>query len=335
MRRTNTRRRPFDARTIAEGFRGPGMDPRQWCSMGRVHAKADQELVVFDQDLGAPIVRVTLEPTKVPVSCRVSSMMAGNGEGEWPTFIEGEEVVVLIPEGNERAGCVIVGKLNNALDRFPMESVAGQDPTTNSFAFSRRRTPYVVEQAGPLMWREALTGAFLSIDKTGNITLRDGQRSAFQMSGDAIGFQGPSNETTPPRAVFQYDLNAERITMAFGNSMLQMNAAGQNWLVSPTQFVARQGADFPGEHVATVEFVLAMLGVVSRSVTLLGGGEPSTGGAIQAAINLAVAAGGAPLMPTDAAPLLAGLAVAGATPKPPPVGVQMLPKLGAVNFLTG
>src|SRR5690606_24717279 len=132
-----------------------------------------QDIVVFDEEEGEPLVRVLLEPTKVPVTCRVGSMCAGNGEGEWSPFVEGDEVMVLIPEGDERSGCVIICRLNNSIDRFPMDSVAGQDPTTNSFAFQRRRTPFIQEFAGPLFLRTALSEAFISIDSAGAVTIRD------------------------------------------------------------------------------------------------------------------------------------------------------------------
>ena len=335
-RRTFAKARALDARTIGEAFRGPGMDPRQWCSYGIVKpgTKGD-EIVVFDEELGYPLVSVVLEPSKVPVRCRVGGRSAGNGEAEWDPYVEGDEVFVGIPEGNERAGCVILARLNNQLDRFPMDSVAGQDPTTNAFAFTRRRTPFLQEYAGPIMLRSALTGAFMSIDTAGVITIRDGEGAAIQLSPDLVGMQGPSSPSTPPRFLFQCDLNASRTTLQQGNALFQQNAEGATWIVSPTQLIARQGADHPGEHVATVEFVLAMIGVVARAITLPGGGDPVSGGAVQAAVNLAVSAGGAPLMTAEAAALSAGLVIAGASPKPPPVGVQLLPKLGALNFITG
>lgn len=335
-RRTFAKARALDTQTIGDAFRRPGMDPRQWFSYGIVKpGKQGDEIVVFDEEIGYPLVSVILEPSKVPVRCRVGGRSAGNGEGEWDPFVEGDEVFVGIPEGNERAACVILGRLNNQLDRFPMNSVAGQDPTTNAFAFTRRRTPFLQEYAGPIMLRSAMTGAFFSVDTAGVVTIRDGEGAAIQLSPDLVGMQGPSSATSPPRFLFQCDLNASRTTLQQGNALFQQNAEGATWIVSPTQLIARQGADHPGEHVATVEFVLAMLGVVSRAITVLGGGEPSTGGAVQTAINLAVSLGGAPLMPTDAAALSAGLLIAGASPKLPPVGVQMLPKLGAINFITG
>lgn len=343
MRRKAFTSRPIDARTLAEGLRAPGMDTRQWCSYGLVTAGgADQNIVEFDETEGVPFVHVLLEPSKVPVRCRVGSACAGNGEGEWNPFVEGDEVMVLIPEGNERAGCVIVCKLNNAIDRFPMESVAGQDPTTNSFAFQRRRTPFIQEFAGPLFLRTALSEAFISIDAAGTVLIRDGENSAFQMSPDLIGMQGPSGDGSPPRFLFQGDLTGERISLQMGTAMFQMNSeratqnTGQTWLVSPNRLVTRQGINFPAEHVATVEFVLALFSTLSKVITVAGGGDPSTGGAVLAGINAAIAAGGAPLPASEAAALQAGLLIAGATPKPPPAGnVQLLPMLGAVNFLTG
>lgn len=336
--------RPMDARTAAEAFRDRGTPARQWISYGVVSAVDDDQpenVVTFETEEGAPLVSVLLEPSKIPVVCRVGSMAAGNGEGEWSPFVQGDEVLVAIPEADERAGCVILCRLNNAIDRFPFESVAGQDPTTNSFAFQRRRTPFLQEFAGPVFIRSALSEAFISIDQAGTLTLRDGEGSALQVSPDAMTLQ-----SADASFLLQGDLTGQRITMQIGDSLLQMNASGadnnpgQTWLVAPSRFTCRTGADYPAEHVATVEFVLGCLGLFSKAITPVGGGEPSTGGAPLAAVLTAITAGQVPLDTTTGqlvvAALNAGLPIAGATPKPPPVGgLQLLPGLGALNFVVG
>lgn len=337
MRRRKTFARPLDTKTIAEGMRGPGTDTRQWVSFGIVTSGDDPStLVVFDEEDGCPYVRVLLEPSKIPVRARVGAAVAGRGEGEWFPFVEGEEVVVLIPQGDERAGCVIVCRLNNALDRFPMESVAGQDPTTNTFGFRRRRTPVIEEFAGPLIMRSAMTGALISLDTAGNVTLRNGEASALQMSADVIGIQGPSSSESPPRFLLQADLQGERFQVQYGNSLMMLNSenadsglAGQFILTVPNEVTVGIGTNVPAEHVATIEFVLACLGIMAETVTLL---EPA-----MLAVEAALATGKTALRPETAAALSTGLPLAAAVPKPPPTpnGVQLAPGLGAVRFKTG
>ena len=334
--RSRMRRRlakPIDQQTTAQALRGP-TDTRQWVSYGHVSAGGDnQDIVTFDEEEGVPFVSVVLEPTKVPVYARVGGSVAGNGEGEWMPFVQGDEVLCVVPEGDEKAGVVIISRLNNQLDQFPMDSVAGQDPTANNFSFKRRRTPYVEELAGPYLVRSATTGALLSIDETGVITLKNGENAALQMSPDVIGFQGPSDEDTPPEFIFQADLGGKRVTLQMGDAQLMMNATGsdsldgQTWLTSPNNVNVVLGPNQAAEHVLTLEAFMALMGAYSVAVT------PAQG---FVNLNLAVAAGGSAVLPASIGPLQTGLALAQQTAKPPPVGgIQLAPGLGAVMFLTG
>src|ERR1019366_2087115 len=136
----------YDAGLAREAVAGP-IDTRQWVSYGTVSPETpDAKSTTFTKEYG-PLVNVKLHPTGIPVVCRVAHEVAGNGEGEWFPFIEGDEVIVLIPEGDETAGCVIMGRLNQEIDFWPT-IVAGQDPRLNNFAFRRMRTPYIFETAG-------------------------------------------------------------------------------------------------------------------------------------------------------------------------------------------
>lgn len=328
------------------------MDTRQWVSMGTVDRErvVDGEKVdpvIFDEDLG-PLVNVTLQPSGLPVRCRVAASAAGacgNGEGEYSPFVAADEVVVLIPEGDERADCVIVGRMNNAIDKFPAESVAGQDPTSNKFAFRRRRTPFVEEFATTWMARVASHGAFFMISESGAVTIRDGSKGALQMGPDIFGFTEGNREVgtddvPAPTALFQLDLVNRRTTLQIGDAQFMMSASdgtsdggpppGDANLSLAGALTMAFGNNQPAEHVATTEFVLAILEV---ALSAIGGGF---GVPAVAAVLAAVAAGGAP-MGTFAAALATGLPIAASIPKPPaaPLGVQLAPKLGAVSFRTG
>ena len=178
----------FDAAQLGKAFAAPGMDTRQWVSFGVVDQETgDQKSVEFNADYG-PLVSVTLQPSAVGVRCRVAMSVSGSGEGEYHPFIGGDEVIVVVPEGHERAGCTIVGRCSNQIDTFPMQ-VGGLDVTKNVFAFKRLKVPYVLESAGSLLLRNATTKSFMSFDSLGNVTVNDGSGNFFTLTSSFLSLQ--------------------------------------------------------------------------------------------------------------------------------------------------
>lgn len=360
MRARDTTFGGFDHTLFAEAFRGPGNDTRQWISYGTVDDKTEDEEgsedpVTFDEDYG-PLVNVTLQPSNVQVRCRVSSFVAGNGEGEYHPFIPGDEVLVAIPEGSEAAGCVIIGRLNNSIDKFPMESVGGQDPTKNTFGFTRRRTAFVQEFASTWMVRVASHGGFFLIADTGAITLRDGCGGALQMGPDIFGYSEPAtalgadgHELSKPgdtasgasNALFQLDLTGRRFSLQMDDALFVLNSssadntAGEGVIAVGSRFTVRTGTNFAAEHVATTEMVFAALEQLVLALQTAGCFAAAAAPALTAfatlistnAITLASATTLAPALQT-------GLQVAAVTPKPPAT-FQVAPTLGATLFLVG
>lgn len=324
--------RPLDEATFAATTARPGQDTRQWISNGIVHNTDPKKVVSFDEEMGCPLVCVTLEPSGHPVHCRVSSAIAGNGEGEWHPFIEGDEVLVALPEGLETSNPVIIGRLNNSYDKFPMDSVAGQDPTTNVFAFRRRRTPFIEEFAGPIMWRTVPSGAFLSLDKQGTVTLRNGEGDALQLSADVFGYQ--SNDS---KAILQMNLTNKQFLLQMGDAYFQISASDAskevNTLMTPGAFVLATSGNAPAEHVATTESVAAMFAAFLQAFgTILGLVGPAADSAL-AGIIAAAAGGGLTTFPITLSAIVA--AFAAAPQKPPAVGGQMRPGIGCPGFLVG
>lgn len=246
--------RPLDMRSMAEGLSYPGVDPRTWGSYGTVDA---EDPVVFDEQYG-PLVNVTLQPSKTQVRCRVGMHVAGNGEAEYFPFVAGDEVYVLLPEGSERGDCVIVCRLNNEIDKFPAESIAGQDPTTNTFGFRRMRTAYVQEVAGPVVLRQATTEALLSFDTKGSVTLKDGNKAALQMSADAFGYQSGD-----AKYLLQLDLSGSRFTLQVDDAILTLAGSAaspqKNALSVPGALSLVTLGNPAAEHVVTTEAVFSIL----------------------------------------------------------------------------
>jgi hypothetical protein len=158
-----------DSATMADLFSFPGADTRQWVSYGIVDddVQGGDHAVRFTDDSNNPLpqgvlVTVKLQPSGITVVCRVGMHAAGVGEGEYSPFSPGDEVVVAIPEGNERAGCVILCRLTNSYDVFPT-TVAANDVTQNNISFKRTLTPFIHESGGTYTIRSASTGATLSL----------------------------------------------------------------------------------------------------------------------------------------------------------------------------
>ena len=170
----------------------PGADTRQWCSFGIVQddPSGDKHSVRFTDDTGQPLphgvlVDVKLEPSGIIVPCRVVMRTAGSGEAEWDPIGPGDEVFVGIAEGDERAGCVILGRLNNTKDVFPM-LVAGQDTTNNSVVMRRYRAPYILESGTAIQIRNALTGSQVVLDPTGGVMINSSDKHALAMTAVGV-----------------------------------------------------------------------------------------------------------------------------------------------------
>jgi hypothetical protein len=335
----------MDVRTFAEGMRYPGIDPRQWISYGIVEGKSEDDStaeVTFDDEYG-PLVKVVLQPSMTPVVCRVASQIAGNGEGTYHPFIEGDEVLVAIPEGDETSDCCIIGKLNNSFDKFPSSSIAGQDPSKNGIGFMRTRTPYIVEANGPYLIRSAVTGAMIGIDDGGTATILNGDSSGFQISSDVIGMSNSDGT-----AMIQLDLTGKHINLRMEDAVLSLSATGANSEVNmisvPGSLVINTTGNAANEHVATTESVVNIIYQIMLAlgaVITATGATPLTGTSLGAILIVPAtqalgitAAASTPLNPALLAAIMGAFAVM--PPKLPtfPAG-QTLPGIGCPGLFAG
>ena len=243
----------FDHTTFSEAFSRPGIDPRAWVSLGTVDEDApDARSVRFNDDDGnplptGPLVTVTLQPSGITVVCRVASFIAGIGEATWFPIQGKDEVLVVLPQGSERACPVIVGRLNQSIDTFP-GIVAGQDATKNTFGFWRIRTPFVIESAEAFLIRSAKTGSQIGIDPTGQVILNNGDKNNIFIGSDAISI------SSGDESVFiQLNFVEKRITAASGDSRFELAASGESILhLVGALNIGTAGARGKG-HAVTVE----------------------------------------------------------------------------------
>jgi hypothetical protein len=243
----------FDHNSMADAFVHPGIDPRQHISYALVD-KGDENnpSVIFDEEYGQVLVNITLQPSGLSVRARVASGVAGNGEGEYFPFMENDEVMVVIPNGNERAGVCIIGRMGNKFDAFP-RSVAGQDATKNTFGFRRMRTPYILETASSYMIRSAVSGSFISIDTAGSLTVSDGNANMLHVGADFIGFGSGDNST-----LFQLDLHKNQIVCEANGTKLVLDGDDSTFNSSGTLSLGTSGG-FPTGHGVTLEQVVNLI----------------------------------------------------------------------------
>lgn len=246
----------LDLATMRAAFAGPGADTRQWSSFGTVDP--GEKSVIFTDENGdpspiGPIVVVTLHPSGITVPCRVAGSVAGQDEGEWFPFLPGDEVEVIVNEGDERAGCVIVGRLNQSIDRFPL-TVAGQDVTKNTFGFKRLRTPYIIETASSFMIRSAVTGAGLTIDQEGNAFFISGDGHKIVLHGSFLKF-GNADDST----FLQIDTDGDSVMLqGGGTTQFVLDKDASTFFTMGTLDVGTGGAAGSG-HAITVEQVICLL----------------------------------------------------------------------------
>lgn len=264
--RINTTHTTMDSSTMTDLFSAPGTDTRQWLSYGIVCPDTESgRSVRFKDANGAPLpqgvlVEVKLQPSGNVVPCRVGSQAAGSGEGEYSPFGPGDEVLVALPGGSERGGCVIVCRLSNGLDTFPT-AVAGMDVTNNNVTFKRLRTSFILETAASYMVRSALTGASFSIDPTGNFLANDGSGNILTLSHAVLALQDSTGA-----AGIQVDPENLTVGIAAEGTSFLFKDAVSTFQSTGTLGIGTSGVG-PLGHAVTAEQVIAWL---SGLLTVIG-----------------------------------------------------------------
>ncbi len=301
----------------------PNADTRRHCGIGLVaptsSTGSNSPSVYFTNAQGAPNsfgvqVLVQMVPAGDILPCRVGSACAGDGMGEYHPFIEGDEVVVLIPDGDEKNGGIIIGRLNQEADVFPT-TVGGADVTQNSIAFKRVLAPYILESGTSIIVRNAATGGALTLDPTGNTYLSDGNGNGLVMRSDVV-----SLALKDTAAGIQLNPDTDDLTLIAqsGDCSLLLDSTASQFQSKGTLQFSTLG-NYGVNHVMTTEALGAILNALVTAIAAVATG-PVTGAALAAAFAVPGAMGtmmaGALSTPLDQ---LSSQAVAAAlvTPKSP------------------
>jgi len=296
----------LDFAALREIVRGPNVDTRQWGSYGIVEAGG----ISFDDDLG-PLIRVKLQPMGQTVMCRVGMGVAGDQEGEWTPMLEGDEVFVGIP-GDEKAGCIILARCSNSLDKFP-RSIVGQDPGDNNFAFRRTRVPYVFENTGPLVFRDAKTKAYWSRDKNGRTTIVSPDGAYFSIDDDFATWTS-ADASIAMQLVFDDSSSGAGLALKAGDeTQIVMRKTGASFISAEGTLSLSAGGNQGLFHLTTIEQMIVFIETFMIAVGTLNPGILTGAGligAMSAASSAALATAGTyPLSTLTSTALAAALAL--------------------------
>lgn len=168
MRRFPVSRR-VDVLRTAEAMSMPGIDPRGWIEYGII----DDDPDAISVEQGGVFVDVTLQPSGKPVTCRWGGIYAAPGGAVFFPIRRGDEVIVLIPGGDEDSGCVAMPRLHNDIDTFPTE-VNGRE-VDGSF-------PFVKIEEGD--WE---------VEVSGTIRMQGSNAAEAARKGDSVQVKIPAN----------------------------------------------------------------------------------------------------------------------------------------------
>jgi hypothetical protein len=134
-------------------------DQRSWCSIGIVTAPddGDPHFQITDDDI---LVEVVLQPSLVPVTCRLAA-------GMWLLPDVGEEVVVTLPEGELTFMPVIAGVLSTGV--VPVTSGGGAQPPTPQRIVIARQQVVVHDGSGGANPLPTLASLQATIDKLNDV----------------------------------------------------------------------------------------------------------------------------------------------------------------------
>jgi hypothetical protein len=235
----------FDGSSLGQATARAGMDTRQWTSIGVVENSIGGTSPV-DFSTGIPFVNVRLHPSDSSVRCRVAQASAGVGEGSWHAIQAGDEVIVVLPEGDERAGGIITGHLSNGVDTFP-SVVAGLDVTQNNINVQRTIPNTILEFENGWMVVNDTTQAQLAMDSSGNWSMQSGEGDYFRIYSAGFNFTSASNAFT--------------VNLGGGKMLIVADPGSGNILINNAGglvMIGGAGAQ-PADHVATIEGVMNLI----------------------------------------------------------------------------
>lgn len=288
----------FDRASQGEAGARPGNDTRQWSSIGVVNASTSgTPSVNFATPVGA-LVSVRLHPSDIDIQCRVASFMAD----EWHPFLGNEEVLVILPQGHERGGGIIVGRMNNGVD-VATTTIAGIDVTQNQTSTRHTVPNYAWEVENGWILRNPNTTAQLALNTVGDWIIACGELHFLSLSAGQGVVLGNANMTSfiqiMPFAAASADAGddntAPAVESSGGTILINAGQGKAGFIIDPNSgfIFASTAASVPGAgpvgHVATVEGLVSLVSAVlfqlGAQMTAVGATPTATAAALGAVLT--------------------------------------------------
>ena len=170
--------RPLDSAALAKVVERAGIDPRHWSSYGTVCTLNDDGSFNFDDPLSVYTspdgchVDVLIHPVLQHVTCRYSGVQGGSAGTIYTPIQPGDEVLVIIPDGDLRQAPVITRILSAEHSRLPMGPDRKPLWQNDRILIHGNTVPVEIRTAG---------GGHILVAMDGTVTVNDGTKGAARL----------------------------------------------------------------------------------------------------------------------------------------------------------
>jgi phage baseplate assembly protein gpV len=216
-------RKTANVAQMAQALSYPGIDPRRWC---------DQGLAVSDPvtEASGTYIEVRLNSGGVQ-TCRVVQMWGGVGCGAHVPIEKDDQVALLIPGGNVRAGVLALGALSNGVDVVDEDTVA--NPQDYRFTFKAGRKVVLK-----------------SIGNVATLTFDDGSIVLVNSDGATVSLDAANHRLRMQKGTTTVDLTDAGITITSTATTISGTLS--------TGAITAPAATFAGNPVATKGMPIAL-----------------------------------------------------------------------------
>lgn len=216
-------RKTANTAQMAQALSYPGIDPRRWC---------DQGVAVSDPvtEASGTYIDVRLNSGGVQ-TCRVVQLWSGIGCGSHVPIEKDDQVALIIPGGNVRAGVLAIGALSNAVD--VVEDATVENPQDYRFTFKAGRKVVLK-----------------SLGNVATLTFDDGSITLVNSDGATVSLDAANHRLRMQKGTTTVDLTDAGIAITAGNTTISGTLS--------TGAITAPGATVAGNPVATVGMPIAL-----------------------------------------------------------------------------
>lgn len=170
--------KPLDPARVAKAFQRPGIDPRHWVSYGTVCTVSSKGRANFNDGSavfvspGGCTVDVLLMPANQHVPCRYTGVQGGRAGTIYTPIKPGDEVLVVIPDGDLRLPPVIACILSGEHSPLPLDHDRTPIFKNDRVLMHGQTVPVEIRTAG---------NSKVAVNLDGTVVINDGTKGAARL----------------------------------------------------------------------------------------------------------------------------------------------------------